>query len=373
MRWRRDDRQQPDDHPDVPAEEWLSQFRPVRPDALTSADRDATGRPTAGQPGPGPWGADWAADPPDSGRGARRPRRDRTDSGRAADGPVQGGRADSGSDGRQRRDNAWGQLAARPSAAGPDREPRSADHPTRAAGPDQRHGEVRAPGRQDPAEFPAERDYRPPLGPDRSWREGRSEGSPDDTASQRPVADWRRRTGDDRPDYGGGAGTDGLGRSPDPRPLARGFELGPDPRRPAYDDRGSGLEPPDPRRSLHDGRGPRVEFVPDLGARPRGHDDLTGSGGVDRSTRPRRYDDLTGSEGADLGPRRRGYDDLTGGSGRDRGTRPRRYDDLTGSEGADLGPRRRGYDDLTGGSGRDLGPRRPADDEIGRASWRGRV
>ena len=41
MRWRREDRQEPDDLPDLPAEDWLKEFRPVRPDALTAADRDA--------------------------------------------------------------------------------------------------------------------------------------------------------------------------------------------------------------------------------------------------------------------------------------------------------------------------------------------
>ncbi|MFZ0046889.1 MAG: hypothetical protein WAL16_13685, partial [Streptosporangiaceae bacterium] len=48
MRWRREDRQQPDDRPDLPAEDWLREFRPVRPDAFTAADRDVV-RP-AGKP-----------------------------------------------------------------------------------------------------------------------------------------------------------------------------------------------------------------------------------------------------------------------------------------------------------------------------------
>ena len=45
VRWKREDRQQPDDRPDLPAEDWLREFRPVRPDAFTAADRDVV-RPT---------------------------------------------------------------------------------------------------------------------------------------------------------------------------------------------------------------------------------------------------------------------------------------------------------------------------------------
>ena len=49
MRWRRDDRQAPEDRRDNDAESWLSEFRgqSVRPEALTAADRDAAGRRAA--------------------------------------------------------------------------------------------------------------------------------------------------------------------------------------------------------------------------------------------------------------------------------------------------------------------------------------
>jgi hypothetical protein len=50
VRWRRDDRQPPDEPKDADAENWLSEFRPVRPDALTAADGDAKGRTGAVQP-----------------------------------------------------------------------------------------------------------------------------------------------------------------------------------------------------------------------------------------------------------------------------------------------------------------------------------
>jgi len=54
VRWRRDDRQQPDDSPDLAAEDWLKEFRPVRPDALTAADRDAI-RPSPRQTPSSDW------------------------------------------------------------------------------------------------------------------------------------------------------------------------------------------------------------------------------------------------------------------------------------------------------------------------------
>ncbi len=54
MRWRRDDRQQPDDSPDLAAEDWLKEFRPVRPEALTAADRDAV-RPSPRQSTSSEW------------------------------------------------------------------------------------------------------------------------------------------------------------------------------------------------------------------------------------------------------------------------------------------------------------------------------
>jgi hypothetical protein len=54
VRWRREDRQQPDDRPDLGAEDWLKEFRPVRPDAFTAADRDAV-RPSPRQTTAGEW------------------------------------------------------------------------------------------------------------------------------------------------------------------------------------------------------------------------------------------------------------------------------------------------------------------------------
>jgi len=64
VRWRRDDRQPPDEHPDTAAENWLNEFRPVRPDALTAADADAGGRLT----GRTPAGAGQRVGPADRGR-----------------------------------------------------------------------------------------------------------------------------------------------------------------------------------------------------------------------------------------------------------------------------------------------------------------
>jgi hypothetical protein len=82
VRWRRDDRQQLDDSTDLPAEEWLSQFRPVRPDALTSADPDAVVRQSM-QPGSGPSAPDWAGGSTETGRGGRGLPRAQPDAGRA--------------------------------------------------------------------------------------------------------------------------------------------------------------------------------------------------------------------------------------------------------------------------------------------------
>jgi hypothetical protein len=66
VRWRRDDRQQPDDSPDLAAEDWLKEFRPVRPDALTAADRDAI-RPPPRQTPSSDW--DRRAEPAGNGGG----------------------------------------------------------------------------------------------------------------------------------------------------------------------------------------------------------------------------------------------------------------------------------------------------------------
>jgi hypothetical protein len=56
VRRKRDERRLPDDRADIAAEDWLKEFRPVRPDALTSADRDArpVGLPSTDGPARGP-------------------------------------------------------------------------------------------------------------------------------------------------------------------------------------------------------------------------------------------------------------------------------------------------------------------------------
>jgi hypothetical protein len=150
VRWRRDDRQQPDDRPDLPAEEWLSQFRPVRPDALTSADPDAAARervrPPAGATGPAE-----AAGPTEA-RGSRSSRRWRPDSERG-EGPHGGGRwtaddwsddgwsdarGDSGWPGDNQAGGGWSDRATRGAGAGEGG--RSARDRGDAGWPDGTHG-----------------------------------------------------------------------------------------------------------------------------------------------------------------------------------------------------------------------------------------
>jgi hypothetical protein len=123
VRWRREDRQRADDRPDLPAEEWLREFRPIRPDALTSADRDAA-RPAAQQAAPRE--RDRPAEPAGYGGG---------DPGRG--GPVRGGQ-DGGSPGRPQQDGSWrnpgGRVVppGRPETSG---RPALPDSPGRAAQP----------------------------------------------------------------------------------------------------------------------------------------------------------------------------------------------------------------------------------------------
>ena len=120
MRWRKDNRQQPDDSPDLPAEEWLSQFRPVRPDALTSADRDAVAQP-AGQAAPARGWRDRPNVPAQTVDDPRDPRDERPDRGRG------------GSDGRQgRNDDSWARADARRAGGSLERAARGPDSVTDA-------------------------------------------------------------------------------------------------------------------------------------------------------------------------------------------------------------------------------------------------
>ena len=392
MRWRRDDRQQPDDRPDLPAEEWLSQFRPVRPDSLTSADRDAIVRPPV-QPAPGARGSDWAAGPPEtgrSGRGQRRARPDggwadggradesrsgvgrsgvgrsdvgRSDVGRSDVGRVDVPRADGAQSdgrrfGRQRADDALAQPTALPAAAAPDRESPRADRPMRSVTPDRRDPQVREyPGRSD-AEFVADRDNPPSPRPDwspldRAWSSPR-----EDATSQLPVADSRRATRDDRPDYLNRTGPTGVPSGAEPRPQIHS-DRGPDPepRRPAYGDLGRGLRAPgelreDSRGYRDDGSG-RAADRGGSSLEPRGYRDDGSGRAADRGgsrLEPRGYRDDGPGRAPDRGGSRlepRGYRDDGPGRAPDRGglgLEPRGYrDDARGTPPRRTHPERADY------------------------------
>ena len=286
MRWRRDDRQQPDDRPDLPAEDWLSQFRPVRPEALTSADRDARPsgqppqqppqrqlpraqpagaqppqlrpqqpppqqpRPPQPQPRPGAGGSEWAAEQPEPGRAARRPRRGRPDDNRYGPepnnryGPEPGDRYGPEPDGRygpqQGDGGSWARLAARSSDIAPDHHERVVDHRVHPAAPGRREAEFRAPSLLGPAgrepDVATGRDRgpaRPPDSPRPGSRRLDSDGPDgrhrdawanplDDAARQRAVADRSRNASDDRPDHGGRTGATGVVPGPERRHQAQG-------------------------------------------------------------------------------------------------------------------------------------------------------
>ena len=94
MRRRRGESIPPDDHANVPAEDWLSEFRPVRPDALTAADRDAASRaparPTAARQPEARSGGRRAADERYEDRAAPAGRPDRDERTRPGRGEVDG-------------------------------------------------------------------------------------------------------------------------------------------------------------------------------------------------------------------------------------------------------------------------------------------
>ena len=145
VRWKRDDRQEPDDRPDLAAEEWLAEFRPVRPDTLTAADRDAARPPSSAGGSRGPAGrsgaqpdpraarADWqsrgpaGSARPDAWTGPRRDQGQRRDSGQRRDfggwtdpDGQRGYGAQPEPDGRRRadRDEARDPAPGRPGAPG---------------------------------------------------------------------------------------------------------------------------------------------------------------------------------------------------------------------------------------------------------------
>jgi len=178
VRWRRDERQQPDDRPDLPAEEWLSQFRPVRPEALTAADRDARPSDSAVSASQADQrraaGADWGAGQPDAGNPGRGPGRAGHDDATTAHQP--GG-------------DTWARLAARsapPASPGAER-PGASSSGAELSGTDPRTSAAR-PDRRDAPRPDTWRtgELRRPL---RGGRDGR-EAAPQPL---RPAAgDWKK-------------------------------------------------------------------------------------------------------------------------------------------------------------------------------------
>ena len=354
MRWRRDDRQQPDDRLDLPAEEWLSEFRPVRPDALTSADRDATRRPAhpLEQPGSDPGARARASGQAESG-------------GREAGRPVPRSQPDSGPDGRPGPVDGRDQPARRPaSSPSPtrDHEPRGAGRSSYRAevdrrdddrrdddrrGVDRRDGDrrgVQAPdgGRGDPAgrdggagEFAAGRDNRRAQRPaddgGRYYRNGagtrdylagrvQAEDSNEQAGNGRrdgfePDGDLQRRRGESDPQGFGRRDVSG-GQAPDrdPRGAAReGYRDG-------YDRRngGSGLAPDrDPRGSARESyRNGGSGLAPDRDPRGSAREGYRNGGSGLASDRDPRGSAREGY--------RNGYDRPNGGSGLAPGPNPRR-------------------------------------------------
>ena len=128
MRRRRGESIPPDDHANVPAEEWLSEFRPVRPDALTAADRDAASRaPARPIPARQPearGGGRRAADERYENRAAPAGRPDRDERTRPARGEVDGFRGSAPARDPGRGDERWlgpagrGGFDAEPSPGG---------------------------------------------------------------------------------------------------------------------------------------------------------------------------------------------------------------------------------------------------------------
>lgn len=104
MRRKKEERREPDDRSDIPAEEWLSQFRPVRPDALTAADRYASPRSSAlPSTEPASRSRPASAAEPDSRNGGR---------GRLRGRPDEGGR------GRRDWDDFWSEPDRKPERDG---------------------------------------------------------------------------------------------------------------------------------------------------------------------------------------------------------------------------------------------------------------
>jgi hypothetical protein len=264
VRWRRDDRQQPDDSPDLPAEEWLSQFRPVRPDALTSADRDAAGQPAVQPPAaqarrdspdapvqPAGAGRDQRRDRPDDGRYRDDQRHGRPDDSRARSGAPAAGR-------KLEREARGPDRGTRPQPDRPDAASRETGRRV-ASGWDTSSGQVTsgwntgsgqvAPSwegrpdsyRQDDGYRPQQDGYRtPPEG----QRPGAVRQGPDGSGERN-----RRAPGPDSqwPAYG-------------ERPAGDSYRAGPDPRYQARDGRGNGNRLASDGRSAYDGRGERDDY-----------------------------------------------------------------------------------------------------------------
>ena len=378
MRWRRDNRQQPDDSPDLPAEEWLSQFRPVRPDALTSADRDAIAQP-AGQPPHARGRRDRPNAPAQTIDDPRDARSDPADRGL------------DGSHGRQgRNDDSWARAAAGPAGGSleyEDRGPESATQRAQPARPDavsRETGRRAAPGWEsgsgqfapgwetDSGQYlpgwatnsrqRAPGGVRRPDRPDPNRRDDGHRGGPlDDAASQRtsgdgyrPLAERYRPLGDGQrtaPD-GGRPGGDSN------RPASDSSRPGSDRQRAASDSgRPGGMDGQGPRLS-----GERTSEVPGTD-RPRSaygdgraSDSRLAGPDADYQSRDRRGH---GSElASDVDPRRSARDDRRGALDPARDVHRPAYGDDGGSAG-DRNPRRPAYGNDAGfPGGRDS--RRPA-------------
>jgi hypothetical protein len=333
VRWRRDDRQPPDEHRDADAESWLSEFRPVRPDALTTADADAAGRPGAR---------------PVTGAGTQAIPRDPVDQ------HARGGYEDQSGDGWE----PWGPSAVDVSYQSSDRG---------AAQPAARSAPPRADLERDVGPWAAVRPPRQPAprhngGPvDRSRRPAADDADTDPLGQ--PVLDSERPPGrppmpDRRPDSAIAPRADGRGH-PDVPP-----DRGGRPQRPDGVGRGYQDVPPDrggrPQRPNGVGRG-QEDLSPDRAGRWQGPDGA-GGGAADRAGRPRRPDGV-GRGYENVSPHRAGRwqgPDGAGGGAADRGGRPQRPDGVGRGQEA-LSPDRGGRSQRPDGVGRgqeDLSPDR---------------
>ncbi len=359
-----------DDHADIPADEWLSQFRPVRPDAFTSADRDAAARPPSPQQSDaaapsrayGPVGLPRRGGPPTAVPAEREDALTDHDGTRS----WRGGRQDhevqhSAADWDLPSDRAADQSASQRPSGYDGREPADHDSAAGAAGPGQDVGSGRA--------FGLGRDYR--VGRDDRLRRRQREAEPwrlggesreyrvDSSLAGERARD-RVQEGDDR----SAAGQSGRAGLSETLRAQREPALGePAMSRPSLDDietgqllrhredsahgrdyRGAdGVRGPDGVRA-DGGRGP--DDYRDRSGR-RGRDDVPGADG---------YRDYRGADGvrgpdgvrADDGRGPDGYRDRSGGRGREA------YRDRDGYRGADdyrVRGGRRGQDDLRGPDG----------------------